>query len=74
MKINEVFHRDNELIEFFLKKALKESFDVELENNDKVTIEHNYCESSIVDIIIVDCNTKEKHIFYAYDMERHSFP
>ena len=57
-----------------MKEALKKTFDIELEENDKIFVEHNYCEHTIVDIIVEDYNTKEKHTFYAYNMETGSFP
>lgn len=57
-----------------LKKALKKTFDVELEEKDKIYIEHNYCNYDIVDLIIEDCNTKEKYTFYAFNTETQSFP
>lgn len=57
-----------------MKEALKKTFDIELEENDKIYVEHNYCNHNIVDLIVQDCNTKEKHTFHAYNMETHSFP
>jgi hypothetical protein len=46
-----------------LKKALFESFGVELESSDKVTLEHNYCEPTIVDVVVTDSNGKR----YSFD-------
>lgn len=57
-----------------LSKALKETFGVELEDCDKVELEHNYCNYMIVDVIVTDGNTGKKNNFLAYNTKLGIFP
>ena len=57
-----------------LKLALKETFGIEIEKHDKITLEHNYCNYSIVDVIVIDEQAKTKTVFHAYDTKRCVFP
>lgn len=57
-----------------LEKALFDTHGVILEKGDVVKFEHNYCSSAIVDVIVVDGNTKERAIFPAFDTELGVFP
>jgi hypothetical protein len=57
-----------------LAQALLESFGVELEPTDVVLIEQNYCEPTIVDVVIIDGNTKEKTTFGCFDISKGVFP
>ena len=57
-----------------LKKALKMTFDFELEKEDYIEFEHNYSDENIVDVVIIDHRTGDKYIFDAYDLKRHCFP
>ena len=57
-----------------LKKALKRTYDVLLDDGDEIELEHNYCEHTIVDVLITDVNTGEKHTFFAYDTVLGVFP
>ena len=63
-------HMDN----MTLAEALKKTHDVELEDGDKVEFEHNYCEHTLVDVIVTDINTGEKHTFKAFNTRFGSFP
>ena len=56
-----------------LKQALKKTFEVELEGNEKVMFEHNYCGHHIVDVKVSD-ETGETYTFLAYDTLRGCFP
>lgn len=56
-----------------LKLALFETFGVELESSDKVTLEQNYCESTIVDVVVTDVNNK-CYTFNCFDTTLGVFP
>ena len=57
-----------------LAQALLESFGAELEPTDVVLFEQNYCETTIVDVVIIDGNTKEKTTFGCFDISKGVFP
>ena len=62
-------NNDMELYSKTLKKALKETFDAELEDNDIIDIEHNYQDHMVVDIIV-----NKQFTFYAFNFRFGSFP
>ena len=57
-----------------LAKALKETFDLELDPTDVVTFEHNYCEYTIVDVVITDTKTGERFVGFNFDTKLGIFP
>ena len=57
-----------------LAKALWETHKVELESTDVVRLEQNYCEPSIVDVVIVDTITGYKIAFECFDTSKGLFP
>ena len=57
-----------------LAKALLETHQVELEPTDIVRLEQNYCDPSIVDVVVVDTITGYKGVFECFDTSRGVFP
>ena len=57
-----------------LVKALRDSFGVELESTDEVTFKHNYCEYTVVDVVITDTKTGEIFVGVAFDTKLGIFP
>ena len=57
-----------------LAKALLETHRVELESTDVVRLEQNYCELSIVDVVVVDTITGYKMVFECFDTSKGVFP
>lgn len=57
-----------------LVAALKKTHGVELEENDKVEFEHNYCDHAVVDVVVTDGNTNEKYTFPAFNCRFGGFP
>lgn len=57
-----------------LEKALFETHGAILEKGDVVKFEHNYCSFTVVDVIVVDVNTKEELFFPMFDTELGVFP
>lgn len=52
-----------------LEKALKRTFDVELEEDDKVEFVHCYQNHMIVDVVV-----NNEYVFYAFDCQHGCFP
>ena len=52
-----------------LKEALKESFMVEIETTDVIMFQHNYCENTIVDVVIIDSRTGKSYCFPLFNTE-----
>jgi hypothetical protein len=50
-----------------LEKALKSTHNVELDPTDCVTFEHNYCENTMVDVVVTDTLTGCKCVFELFD-------
>lgn len=57
-----------------LAEALRESFGVELESTDVVTFNHNYCENTVVDVVITDTKTGEEFTCEMFDTTNGIFP
>ena len=57
-----------------LAKALWETHKVELEPTDVVRLEQNYCDPSIVDVVVVDTITGYKMVFECFDTSKGVFP
>ena len=57
-----------------LAKALWETHKVELEPTDIVRLEKNYCETSIVDVVVIDTITDYKMVFECFDISKGIFP
>lgn len=57
-----------------LAEALMKTFQVELEPTDAVSFEHNYCESTIVDVVVKDAFTGEVFTFECFDTRKGVFP
>ena len=57
-----------------LATALRETFGIELEPTDAVTFEHNYCEYTMVDVIITDTKTGEEFTCELFDTTNGIFP
>ena len=57
-----------------LAKALLETYKVELESTDIVHFEQNYCEPTIVDVVVEDTITGETLTFECFDTRRGVFP
>ena len=57
-----------------LAKALWETHKVELEPTDVVHFEQNYCEPTIVDVVVEDTITGEALTFECFDTRRGVFP
>ena len=56
-----------------LKKALLETHGVELDPTDVVRLEQNYCEPTIVDVIVTEESGK-RWFFGGFDTTRGIFP
>jgi hypothetical protein len=57
-----------------LAKALWETHKVELEPTDVVRFEQNYCEPTIVDVVVEDTIAGEKYTFPCFDTSKGIFP
>ena len=57
-----------------LAKALWETHKVELEATDVVRLEQNYCEPTIVDVVVEDAITGFKMVFECFDTRTGVFP
>lgn len=57
-----------------LATALRETFGIELLPTDVITFEHNYCEYTMVDVIITDTKTGEEFICELFDTTNGIFP
>lgn len=57
-----------------LATALFETHGITLESTDVVTFNHNYCENSIVDVVITDTNTGETVTCECFDTVKGIFP
>lgn len=57
-----------------LAKALFETHGVELEPTDVVRLEQNYCEPTIVDVVVEDTRVGKSFRFECYDISRGCFP
>ena len=57
-----------------LAMALLETYKVELEPMDRVEFEHNYCEYTLVDVIVTDFYTRQQYIFECFDTRLGIFP
>jgi hypothetical protein len=56
-----------------LEKALFETHGVELDSTDVVRLEQNYCEPTIVDVIVIEASGK-RWFFGGYDTTLGIFP
>lgn len=56
-----------------LEKALKDTHNVELDSTDCVTFEHNYCENTMVDVVVIDTITGYKCVFELFDTTKGCF-
>jgi hypothetical protein len=56
-----------------LKLALLETHQVELDPEDKVEFEHNYCEDTLVDVVVTDCYTGKQFTFEWFDTAKGIF-
>jgi hypothetical protein len=57
-----------------LERALWETHGVELDPTDVVRLEQNYCEPTIVDVVVVDTITGYKVVFEWFDTRTGVFP
>ena len=57
-----------------LKKALWDSFQVEIEPGDTINLSSPYCDKTIVDVLVTDGYTGKVFIFEGYSMTRQAFP
>lgn len=57
-----------------LKDAIQRLFGCEVEDDDAIIFERNYCDPCIADIIIVDHRTGRKLTFPMYDTQKGIFP
>ena len=57
-----------------LAKALWDTFQVELDPTDVVSFEHNYCEPTIVDVVVTDAYTGKVFTFECFDTRTGEFP
>jgi hypothetical protein len=57
-----------------LKLALWETYQVELDPWDRVEFEHNYCEHTLVDVIVTDFHTRKQYVFECFDTAKGIFP
>jgi hypothetical protein len=57
-----------------LKRALLETHQVELDPTDVVRLEQNYCEPTIVDVVVEDTITGEMVVFECFDTHKGIFP
>ena len=62
------------MLQSTLAKALFETHGVELDPTDVVRLEQNYCEPTIVDVVVKDTVTGESFRFECYDTRRGCFP
>jgi hypothetical protein len=59
---------------FKLANALWETYKVELDSTDIVRFEQNYCEPTIVDVVVEDTITNEVVTFECFDTRTGVFP
>ena len=57
-----------------LREALLETHKVELDISDKVEFQHNYCEPTIVDVVVTDGYTGKQATFHCFDTFGGTFP
>ena len=57
-----------------LAKALLETHGVELDSTDVVRLEQNYCEPTIVDVVVEDTRIGKSFRFECYDTRNGCFP
>jgi hypothetical protein len=57
-----------------LAKALWETHQVELESTDRVVLEQNYCDPTIVDVVVTDTITGYRMVFECFDTSKGCFP
>ena len=57
-----------------LAKALWDTHQVELDPTDVVSFEHNYCEPTIVDVVVKDTYTGKMFTFECFDTRKGVFP
>lgn len=57
-----------------LRKALLETHKVELDIGDDVELQQNYCEPTIVDVVVTDHYTGKQFTFHCFDTFRGTFP
>lgn len=57
-----------------LETALFETFQAKLDSTDIILLEHNYCELTIVDVIVIDTITGCRFVFEKFDTSKGIFP
>ena len=57
-----------------LERALWASHKVELDPTDVVVLEQNYCEPTIVDVVVTDTITGYRMVFECFDTAKGCFP
>jgi hypothetical protein len=57
-----------------LAKALLETYGVELDPTDRVVLEQNYSEPTIVDVVVTDTLTGHQAVFECFDTATGCFP
>ena len=57
-----------------LECALLETHQVELDSTDVVRLEQNYCEPTIVDVVVEDTITGKVVTFECFDTQKGIFP
>lgn len=57
-----------------LEKALWETHQVELDPTDRVVLEQNYCDPTIVDVVVEDTITGGVVTFECFDTRTGTFP
>ena len=57
-----------------LAEALMKTHQVELDPTDVVSFEHNYCEPTIVDVVVKDTYTGKVFTFECFDTHKGVFP
>lgn len=62
------------MLQSTLAKALLETHGVELDSTDVVRLEQNYCEPTIVDVVVEDTRIGKSFRFECYDTRRGCFP
>lgn len=61
------------MIQSTLAKALFETHGVELDPTDVVRLEQNYCEPTIVDVVVIEASG-QRWFFGGFDTTRGCFP
>ena len=61
------------MIDQKLKTALFKTHGIELEPGDTVDLQHNYADSTIVDVTVTDFYSGQQFTFYAYNIKKGTF-